>query len=286
MAAPTADLDTLCINTIRTLAMDAVQQANSGHPGAPMGLAPVAYTLFQRAAELRPRRADLAEPRSLRAFERPRFDAALRDAAPVRRGGKRRVKRPSLGHRDDAPAGVPVHVLSAAVLGEAGTVDEALELLRSAPIATSGALTLIDPDTVACAEVSPVGVATLRPSDGFLTHTNHFLDPANAAREKTGLYEPDSQDRYGLIASRQQRYAEPAVADHLVEYLYSDPGQPQLCCVPAPDAVFGQRWATLATVLLEPEHRRARILAGTPIDARRRSWTTLDATGAACVVGG
>src|SRR6201997_982751 len=40
-------LDTLCINTIRTLAIDAVQQANSGHPGAPMGLAPVAYALWQ-----------------------------------------------------------------------------------------------------------------------------------------------------------------------------------------------------------------------------------------------
>ena len=40
-------LDTLCINTIRTLAIDAVQQANSGHPGAPMGLAPVAYCLWQ-----------------------------------------------------------------------------------------------------------------------------------------------------------------------------------------------------------------------------------------------
>src|ERR1700675_1357823 len=40
-------LDTLCINTIRTLAIDAVQKANSGHPGAPMGLAPVAYCLWQ-----------------------------------------------------------------------------------------------------------------------------------------------------------------------------------------------------------------------------------------------
>ncbi|MGA1984841.1 MAG: transketolase [Candidatus Sulfotelmatobacter sp.] len=40
-------LETLCINTIRTLAMDAVQQANSGHPGAPMGLAPVTYCLWQ-----------------------------------------------------------------------------------------------------------------------------------------------------------------------------------------------------------------------------------------------
>jgi transketolase len=42
------DLDQLSINTIRTLAIDGVQQANSGHPGAPMGLAPVVYSLWQR----------------------------------------------------------------------------------------------------------------------------------------------------------------------------------------------------------------------------------------------
>jgi transketolase len=40
-------LDQLCINTIRTLSIDAVQQANSGHPGAPMGLAAVVYSLWQ-----------------------------------------------------------------------------------------------------------------------------------------------------------------------------------------------------------------------------------------------
>src|SRR5579883_3165131 len=51
-------LDGLCINTIRTLAMDAVQQAKSGHPGTPMALAPVAYTLWQRAL-----RYDCADPR-------------------------------------------------------------------------------------------------------------------------------------------------------------------------------------------------------------------------------
>ncbi|MSR28578.1 MAG: transketolase [Phycisphaerales bacterium] len=42
-----AEIDALCINTIRTLAMDAVQAAKSGHPGTPMSLAPVAYTLWQ-----------------------------------------------------------------------------------------------------------------------------------------------------------------------------------------------------------------------------------------------
>ena len=41
-------IDNLCVNTIRTLAMDAVQQANSGHPGTPMALAPVVYCLWQR----------------------------------------------------------------------------------------------------------------------------------------------------------------------------------------------------------------------------------------------
>jgi transketolase len=40
-------IDQLCIDTIRTLSMDAVQKANSGHPGTPMGMAPVAYSLWQ-----------------------------------------------------------------------------------------------------------------------------------------------------------------------------------------------------------------------------------------------
>ena len=48
------NLDQLCVNTIRTLAMDAVQQANSGHPGTPMAMAPVAYTLWQRVLRFDP----------------------------------------------------------------------------------------------------------------------------------------------------------------------------------------------------------------------------------------
>lgn len=58
-------VDQLCVNTIRTLSMDAVQKANSGHPGAPMGLAPVAYTVWNRFL-----RYDPAQPTW---FNRDRF---------------------------------------------------------------------------------------------------------------------------------------------------------------------------------------------------------------------
>jgi len=51
-------LDTLCINTIRALAMDAVEKANSGHPGAPMGLAPAGYVLFTRLMKHHPQKPD------------------------------------------------------------------------------------------------------------------------------------------------------------------------------------------------------------------------------------
>ena len=48
------DLDELCINTMRTLAIDAIQQANSGHPGTPMGMSPTVYCLWQRLLRFDP----------------------------------------------------------------------------------------------------------------------------------------------------------------------------------------------------------------------------------------
>ncbi len=55
MAEAADTLDQLTVNTIRTLCMDAVQKANSGHPGAPMGLAPAAYVLFKRFLKHNPK---------------------------------------------------------------------------------------------------------------------------------------------------------------------------------------------------------------------------------------
>jgi transketolase len=53
-ATDTTTLDKLCVDTIRTLSMDAVQQANSGHPGTPMALAPLAYVLYTRVMRHNP----------------------------------------------------------------------------------------------------------------------------------------------------------------------------------------------------------------------------------------
>jgi transketolase len=60
-----SDLDQLCINSIRVLAIDAVQKANSGHPGMPMGMAPIAYLLFTRYLR--------HNPKNPRWFGRDRF---------------------------------------------------------------------------------------------------------------------------------------------------------------------------------------------------------------------
>ncbi|MRR33216.1 transketolase [bacterium] len=106
----TSNLDRLCIDTIRTLSMDAVQRANSGHPGTPMALAPLAYVLWTRFLRCNPCNPGW--------FDRDRFilsnghasmlqyamlhlagyDLSLEDLKNFRQWGSRTPGHPEYGH--------------------------------------------------------------------------------------------------------------------------------------------------------------------------------------------
>ena len=90
-------LDKLCVDTIRTLSMDAVQKANSGHPGTPMALAPLAYVLYTRVMRHNPSDPGLDRPRPLHPLGRARVDAPVLDALPDRLSDDAR------GHRELPP---------------------------------------------------------------------------------------------------------------------------------------------------------------------------------------
>ena len=98
----------LCINTIRTLAMDAVQKANSGHPGAPMGLAPAGYALWTRVMKHNPKNPDWPDRDPLRPFRRPRLHVALQPFAPhrLRPEPGRNQKLPAVGQQNPRSPGI------------------------------------------------------------------------------------------------------------------------------------------------------------------------------------
>ncbi len=102
------NLDELCINTIRTLAMDGVQKAKSGHPGMPMGMAAAAYVLWTRILRHNPRNPKLAEPGPVRPLGRPRVHASLFPAPPdrLRSPARRASAFPAVGEQDARPSGV------------------------------------------------------------------------------------------------------------------------------------------------------------------------------------
>lgn len=173
-----------------------------------------------------------------------------------------------LGHTADRPDGVPVHLVGARVLAEASTLLEAIEILRTAPVSTSSAITVVSPEGAAIVELNPEGAAVLEPVGGVLLHTNHFLDAKLSLGEKVGLYDPDTQLRYDVLTERAGLGSLPDAASALIPYLLSEPSDAaQLCCVPAVGAVFGDRWSTLATITLDATARAMTVSRGSPRDA-------------------
>ncbi|MFT4231585.1 MAG: C45 family autoproteolytic acyltransferase/hydrolase [Leucobacter sp.] len=181
-----------------------------------------------------------------------------------------------LGHREDGPDGVPMHVLSGIVLAECRTIDEAIALIREAPIGSSSAFTMLDAHRAVSVEMSPAGVFVIEEVAGSVQRTNHFQHEAPLAQQKSEIYEPDSSARLELVRARLAE-GPPGATDELVRVLLTEEGEPPLTCRADLSKGYGERWATLATVVTDPDARTIRILDGMPTDAETGEWRVLTA---------
>lgn len=168
-----------------------------------------------------------------------------------------------LRQREDRPGGVPVHAVLARVLAEAGTVAEAVEMIRSAPMSSSSLLTVVGADEVVMVEVA-AGRTALLQQDGWMVHTNHFLAPE--LQDGAMLTDPVSTTRERLAHLEEGVASAPTPegAGDLLPLLCS---APELNCVarlPDPAQAPEDRMATLATVLVDPARGRVEVSPGIP----------------------
>lgn len=168
-----------------------------------------------------------------------------------------------LRHRDDRPGGVPVHAVLARVLGEAATVGEAVEIVRSAPMSSSSLLTVVAADEVVMVEVA-AGRAAMLQQDGWLVHTNHFLAPE--LQDGAMLTDPASTtvERLAYLEEGTGSASAPDRAGELLPLLCSAPDLNCVARLPDPALAADDRTATLATVVMDPARGQVKVSSGIP----------------------
>ena len=193
-----------------------------------------------------------------------------------------------LKHSDDGPGGVPVHMILEQVLSRASTLEEALEIIDSAPTSSSSVITVITADAAVQVEIAGArkrrrtaegrAGADSGTGTGFLIHTNHFLHPDLLAGAVELRPDSTSQERFGHLeqkvaefAAEPERSEAPVSGGDLVELLTTGPGEAPVCCAPEPGAAYGQRSATLATVVIDPARRQIDLAPGSPAEGLRGS---------------
>lgn len=187
-----------------------------------------------------------------------------------------------LKHEGDRPGGVPIHAILERVLATAHTLPEALEIIRSATTTSSSIITVVSADEVVQVEIANAQKRELRAAEavagsgaaagsggaGFLVHTNHFLHPELVPG---GLeLKPDSTSR-ARFDHLERKVAEAELSSEfgtadLVKLLTTDPDEAPVCCIPDPDAPYGDRSATLVTVQIDPVRKRIDLAPGSPAD--------------------
>ena len=152
---------------------------------------------------------------------------------------------------DRGDGGVPVHAIARRVLDEAATVDEAEAIIRSAPASASTVLTVVARDgerRAACFEISPARVAVVRPgADGWLVHTNHFIDPTQregeATRDASTTYE-----RLGHLVAQREGMGGLPIERRAGAMAGKAGALAPVCFRPDPAEPLHEQWTTLLTV--------------------------------------
>ncbi|MEB8337748.1 C45 family peptidase [Streptomyces endophyticus] len=178
-----------------------------------------------------------------------------------------------LFHRADGEgSGVPVHAVARRILDEADTLDQAVEIAGSARVTASTSLTVVTAEAAASLELSPRGLAVVRPGDdGWLLHTNHFLDPELAAGD---VCPGDSSTAERLAHLRSVRSALPGLGPaERAAALCGSAGAGAIVCM-RPDAAkpLHEQWGTLFTVGLDVAGGALDYAVGTPDTAAARGF--------------
>jgi isopenicillin-N N-acyltransferase-like protein len=190
-----------------------------------------------------------------------------------------------LSHEADGPGGVPIHAVLARILGSARTIEQALDIIASAPVSASSLITITSADRVLMVELTPGGHRILEPGRTdqrgvhesgrdqaiWFCHTNDFQDSGLAAGQKRGGVS-NSPQRFRVLNDRvtgasPASPAFPESADGLLNWLATDPGADLVARRPKPDAPLGLNIATLVTVRMDPARKLVRMNAGLPQDA-------------------
>ncbi|WP_255621503.1 C45 family peptidase [Pseudonocardia sp. DSM 110487] len=174
---------------------------------------------------------------------------------------------------DSAEIGVPVHLVARRILDEAATVDEAVDLARTARTSASTAITVVTADAAATLELCPDGVAVV-PADGVLLHTNHFLDPDLAIGERLAVERPLTYDRLTHLRDHVDGLAAVDVTARAEALVSHGPHQAPVCAHPDPSAALHERWETVATISLDVAAGSVLVHEGGPCGVIADTWQT------------
>lgn len=165
---------------------------------------------------------------------------------------------------EDTGIGHPVHLLARRILDTAGDAEEAVAMTRAVKPSASTSITVVDASgSAASVELFPGGPGIVRPEDGLLVRTNHFVSAEGADGCLAASVGPGSRiRRRTLLEALTDR--PPSSAEDVVRAMDDHRDVGGVCCHPAPDAEPVLAHATLATVAIDVTERSLAVSRGGP----------------------